>query len=200
MSAPPPIVIAAAEDQARLSPCGKSKRGAVLFSGTTIFGVGFNGPPPPMTCRDTGKADRDAMLCRRFCGLTCAHAEQRAIRNCTLSVSSPFLLKIAHIELVHVKIRMPVLGHSDGLVAGGRPSCEQCSVAILDVGYIAGVWLYEAPTPAEVETWERLCKGDSVAGSNPPGPPQPTWHRYTALEFHEATLAYRGLVFPKENV
>jgi hypothetical protein len=64
-------------------------------------------------------------------------------------------------ELVHVKV-------VDGLVvAGGGPSCWQCSRLALEVA-VAAVWLYE------------IDNG-------------PRWRRYTAEEFHRATLVACGL-------
>jgi hypothetical protein len=190
MKLPPDIIVQAAEDQASLSPCAKSKRGAVVFTiaphgSAEIFGVGYNGPPAPLTC---GASDR----CRSVCGKVCAHAEQRAIRSFMRRTADVRVSAIRRqiLDVLHVK-----LGPDGRVDAGGPPSCEQCSVAILDVGLISGVWLYEAPTPAAMETWERLCKGDSVAGSfNPSGPPEAAWRRYSALEFHQATLVNRGLV------
>jgi deoxycytidylate deaminase len=194
MKLPPNIIVQAAEDQASLSPCAKSKRGAVVFSmaasgAAQIFSAGFNGPPAPTTC---AASDR----CRAVCGKICAHAESRSLRSLLthprlvgMTATARAFVRSSVFDLLHVK-----LGVDGRVVAGGPPNCEQCSVAILDVGLITGVWLYEAPTPAAMETWDRLCKGDSVAGSsNPSGPPEAAWRRYSALEFHQATLVNRGL-------
>jgi len=185
MKFPPDIIVQSAEDQASLSPCAKSQRGAVVFSmasngAAQIFGVGFNGPPAPTTC---------AASDRSVCGKVCAHAESRALRGFLThprlaGMTARAFLRSSEFDLLHVK-----LGPDGRVAAGGPPSCEQCSVAILDLELISGVWLYEAPTPAAMETWERLCKGDSVSG-----PPEAAWRRYSALEFHQATLVNRGLV------
>ncbi len=55
------------------------------------------------------------------------------------------------------------------IVASGGPSCDQCSKLLLHAG-IAGMWLLH----------------------------EDGWRRYTALEFHEATLRNCGLTLTKE--
>jgi hypothetical protein len=71
---------------------------------------------------------------------------------------------LAGLELVHVKT---VEGR---VVPSGEPSCWQCSKTIVDVG-LEAVWLYE----------------------NRDGTPTPTWNRYTADAFHDATLKHEKL-------
>jgi hypothetical protein len=146
MQSPPDRVIAEAVEQARMSPCAKSKRGAVLFYaigseridrgrsapiGRTV-GHGFNHPPEGFVCDGS-------MSCRSDCAKICIHAEDAAIRN----VHPDYVYGI---ELVHVKV-------VDGeLVPGGPPSCWQCSRVIAETEY--PVWLFEA------QRWhdELMCK------------------------------------------
>lgn len=151
---PSNVIIGLAEQQARSSSCLKSKRGAVVYapSSLTAYGRGFNGQPEGFAC--TGSA-----ACRKACGMICEHAEARAIREAIAfrAAGAGWLA-----DLVHVKIG------SDGLlVAGGGPSCVQCSRLIVDVGFIGKVWLYE-----------------EHAGGG-----APSWVRYTADSFHQITLA-----------
>jgi hypothetical protein len=178
VNAPPDRYIDIAIATAGLSPCAKSKRGAVVFDplsrGEGIgewpmpIGVGYNGQPhipgvPESPC--DGSAE-----CRRDCAKICEHAEARAIREACLSWKTKTLAvhkslgirPLQLYELVHVKV---VGGH---LVPGGPPSCWQCSREILSIG-LAAVWLYLDE------------------------PSAPRWRRYTANEFHGETLHNAGL-------
>ena len=216
MIQPPASIISFAEDVARRSPCAKSKRGAVVFQGQnprnganpTIYGHGFNGQPDPFRCTGTDR-------CRRLCGQLCEHAEGRAIRSasgCVFVTSGRAESGEPDVDLVHVKI-----GEDGKLVAGGSPKCWQCSRAILDCGFIAGVWLYqrvpEENCPHIVESKRTdcmLCQGEACNLCSPPGSrtrcvhdvmerhhglamPDAVWHRYTADEFHRTTLRNCGM-------
>lgn len=75
-------------------------------------------------------------------------------------------MDIVGAEMLHVKV-VPIEGGWEPVASGG-PSCPDCSKLILEAG-IAGMWLLE----------ERDGK--------------PTLIRYTADEFHAATLANLGL-------
>ncbi len=138
-----------------LSPCAKSKRGAVLFdpelerererleteapnvklgddnlfsnvANLIAIGDGFNGPPRGFTCDGSDE-------CRRDCPKLCLHAEQRAIHEATRATPHDNLTAY---ELVHVKV-------VDGkVVHGGTPSCWQCSRLVVESS-LRGVWLYE---------------------------------------------------------
>jgi hypothetical protein len=142
VTAPPDWVIERAREQAMKSPCAKSKRGVVIFDAVMeadrerierrtgvqiaraimIRGIGFNGPPSPLAC--DGSAE-----CRRDCAKICLHAEHRAL-------ASTMFMGGAQAELVHVKVVNGIV------VAGGPPSCWQCSREVLESG-IRGVWLFE---------------------------------------------------------
>lgn len=166
---PPEYVIEAARATALRSPCAKSKRGVVIFDpeeaerydthrslyegffprDSIIQATGYNGQPGAFTC--TGSS-----ACREACAKLCMHAEQRAIMTAFAAHGD-----CSHLELVHVKV-------VDGqVVAGGGPSCWQCSRMIVEVR-LAGVWLFE-----RVED----DRGDFDA-----------WRFYEAEEFHRATL------------
>jgi hypothetical protein len=200
MSAPPDFAIRAAVEAGARSPCDKIKRGAVVFSGTGyrdgfILGVGHNAQPSPFAC--TGDA-----RCRSACGKLCEHAEQVAVREALIDPRADGTLRGLH--LVHAKV-------VDGdLVAGGGPSCWQCSRLVLAVG-LDGVWLYQ-------RTWEEClsedgcsyCAGtacaecEDVPHASRHSPEHhdrhhdlvevsPRWRYYTAEDFHRATLAACGI-------
>lgn len=153
-----------------MSPCAKSKRGAVIYcaSGDAMVGVskslwqvatGYNGPPGSVTC--DGSA-----ACRSSCRYRCEHAESRALLWAMTKLDSVSLSDFHRCDLVHVKIGM------DGeLEAGGGPSCVPCAVRILDVG-VGAVWLYEAQT--------FNADGSPLHGM---------WFRYTAADFHRRSCS-----------
>ena len=155
-SRPPPEAIEAAAQAARQSPCMKSKRGVCLYARLSdeilIAAAEFNGPPAEIGC-DGSEA------CRAACAQRCVHAEMRALRS--VANMKPRLNKFH--EILHVKV-------VDGwIVAGGGPSCWQCSREILDIG-IDGVWLFQRD----------VLGSDGISGS--------TWLFYDSLTFHRATL------------
>lgn len=191
MNAPPDYVIEVARRVGALSPCAKSKRGVVLFNQEradrvnnatgiepaseierfrdefVIVSRGFNGPPVGFGCANTG-------ACRSNCAAVCMHAEQRAILTAVGADD------VADLELVHVKVM-------DGaVVAGGPPSCLQCSRLVVEVA-LRGVWLYELPTVA------RANAAGVTRGDDPRHAELAEWRFYNADEFHRTTLANNGL-------
>lgn len=163
---PPVDVVALAVQAANRSPCAKSKRGAVLWCpptpsehaivaddlrehGMRIVSTGHNAR--------VGSPCDGSPRCRQTCGKRCEHAEAAAIRWARATTWPRPL------ELLHAKT---IDGH---LVAGGPPSCWQCSKAILVDGRIGGVWLYR----------------DMPSG--------PTWVRYSVDRFHALTLSNCGI-------
>jgi deoxycytidylate deaminase len=167
--APPDIAIRAAVEAGSRSPCAKSKRGAVVFSPyRNRLGVGCNAQPAPFTCTNDER-------CRAYCSRLCEHAEHRAIRDALCTISEVSLAGY-EAQLVHAKV-------VDGaLVAGGGPSCWQCSREVLSVG-LDGVWLYKLPTVAEANA-EGVTHMD-----DPRFLGLARWRYYTAEDFHRATLA-----------
>jgi hypothetical protein len=188
---PPSDSISRAEEEARQGRqrsggCIKSNRGASVFTlerFTTCKGGGYNGPPGDFRC--TGTDD-----CRKRCGSICQHAEVRAIHEAMLTppaYGGPPLPSSC--GLVHVKIG------TDGLVMpGGPPSCPSCSGMILDVGFIAEVWLYEESVRCGLCEAGVAFVADGVhrIGRGPATMPcrisKPAWRRYTAEEFHRRSL------------
>lgn len=169
---PPESAILAAVAAGSLSPCAKSKRGAVVYcpGSGVVLGRGWNGQPSPFSC--TGSDE-----CHALCGRLCIHAEVRAIRDATAGFGN-LGFPAGDVELVHAKV-------VDGqLAAGGGPSCWQCSREILDVG-IAAVWLFEQVLPDREPHLGRVAGGWERPGE--------TWRRYTAEEFHRATAAHHNL-------
>lgn len=158
MIRPPDEAVEAALAAARKSPCAKSQRGVSAYllldaapAPITVVATGFNGPPGTIPCDGS-----DA--CRASCKQRCVHAEMRALRQVAT-------MPLRHrVSLVHVE-----LDGAGALVAGGGPSCWQCSREVLDVG-VAGVWLYQY----------------GVIG--PRGLVGSAWLFYEALDFHQMTL------------
>jgi hypothetical protein len=190
---PPDSVVHEAVIAARRSPCSKSKRGVVIFEPdhddwqhppVVMVASGFNGPPGLMHCDGS-----DA--CRRDCPKICMHAEERAILQIDRDTWERFGdggFHMQHLDLVHVKV-------VDGkLVGGGGPSCWQCSRTVYDA-LLGGVWLYQTAESLGKMPVEHVPPGAQFGGAvasfmgatSPPAEPQ--WVRYTAEQFHRATLA-----------
>lgn len=185
MTQPPDNIIRIALEQAAQSPC-RSKRGAVIYcdgpaAGHLFLGAGFNGPPGG---RCPGRA-----ICAGNCGQRSVHAEVRAIRN--VQWPHPKSSDLVHVELAPGPYAIDVERSADGLpigqaphiisgevVACDGPSCPGCAAQILDVGFVGGVWLYEA-RPANV-IGDGAGTGARVNLAS--------WHRYTAAEFYEVTM------------
>ena len=164
---PPPLsMIDYAIEAAKQSPCVKSKRGAVLFDDDgRVWGKGWNGPPPQVE-GTLGKCDGSA-ACREHCTKRCLHAESRAIIDAMTWSEGGSRFP----ALLHVKI-----DEDDKLVAGGGPSCWQCSRMIVDVGFITGVWLYQR------------------AFADGPEEHQRAWCWYKAADFHRITADACGII------
>lgn len=189
---PPPWVLEAARVEAMKSPCQKSKRGAAIYSidecddilegrdvsraaflgipykadrykSQSIVDVAHNAPPNGWGCSGSE-------ACRRNCGKLCRHAEERAI------LAAGILTRCENLAMVHVKV-------VDGVVvAGGPPSCWQCSRLIADCG-IRGIWLYEKRFEA-AEDMHPAAVGREL---------EPAWKFYDARVFHTLTLAHEGI-------
>lgn len=184
MDNPNPKIIRCAEAAAARSPCAKSKRGVVVFrDGDLVLGSGFNGPPVGFGCDDS-------TACRGDCGKRCVHAEMRALRDPNvmayvvlsrsdlraLGSSQDKLRDFAGLDLLHVKI-----GEDGKVIAGGGPSCWQCSREILDVGFVRGVWLYVQPVHVDRPSQGFFPQVTEYPVGNP------AWRYYDAAEFHRVT-------------
>lgn len=133
---PRQVIVDLAVESANLSPCKKSKRGAVLYIPyEVVYGTGFNKPPGNLVC--TGDKQ-----CKVRCGKWCSHAESQAIKDAILHgaceqfcpKASPSKVDLSHYDLLHIKT-------VDGKpVPSGPPSCWQCAREVLETG-IEGVWL-----------------------------------------------------------
>jgi deoxycytidylate deaminase len=191
----PKIVVTKAREVALMSPCAKSKRGVVIFHPSgNIVAMGCNRPPrigwPPQLhgVEQTMRAREcdGSAACRESCAKRCIHAESTAVRTLVYSFAQTMLemrvtdqrrqrAMLGEFELVHVKI-----GADGDLVAGGGPSCWQCSREILDVG-IGFVWLYL--------TGEAAAEAAGEIGSDA----APTWMRYSAIDFDEISRKACGV-------
>lgn len=181
---PPQEAVTAAIHEARrgraLSACAKSSRGAAVFSRILgVYAVGHNAQPAPFACRGTA-------ACRVSCGKLCIHAEEAAIVAALPFWPEPQRDRIP-LEIVHVKI-----DERGDLVAGGPPSCITCSRTILGAG-IAAVWLFEAPRCTCGRTGPVHDDGCRAFDAD-------TWRRYSALEFHEATMRHPKADMGKTNI
>lgn len=143
--APQQEAINAAVRAAQISPCQKSKRGAVVFQP-------FNGRVCTPACNHRPDGPCDS-LCRpgvpsRIGRSTCAqlaiHAEHAAILHAVAEemaaayvADGDLAFRVRDCEMVHAKV--DDRGH---LVPSGGPSCLECAKAIMDVK-LQGVWLYE---------------------------------------------------------
>jgi deoxycytidylate deaminase len=187
-TSPPDAAIALAKDSAARSPC-RSKRGVVVYASEplgppTILGAGYNGPPASFDCPGRER-------CAGNCGQRSVHAETRALR---MAQSTTLRLGRVDLDLVHVE-----LAADGGVVACDGPSCWQCSREILDVGFVAGVWLYlglsrclacrRFEDSSERDQDRRRRCPECGANLTPRG----IWRRYAAAEFHRSTLRNAGL-------
>jgi len=132
-------IIQAAVDAANSSPCAKSKRGVVSFykegNASIILSVGYN-RAPDNSCDGSEE-------CRRDCNKRCTHAETVAILD-TINTNEGYPITA---QLLHVKT-------VDGLlVAGGPPSCWQCSKLALEAGF-SKFWLYEETETSPYGEWK----------------------------------------------
>lgn len=134
---PPADIIDLAIHATGQSPC-RSRRGVVIYHPVTdaVLGWGHNGPPLKMGC--PGRAH-----CAGNCGVRSVHAEARALRQADQARQAKGGM-LLHLELVHVERS----GLGPDVVACDGPSCPTCAREILDVGFVAGVWLYEVTPPA----------------------------------------------------
>lgn len=201
MTEPDQFMIDHALRLAASSTC-RSKRGVVLYDVRTgaFRGGGYNGPPGGCPGRE---------VCAGTCGKRSVHAEMRALRE------TPVYIRTGHppgpYDLVHVE-----LAPDGGVVACDGPSCWQCSREILDVGFVGGVWLYERVPEehcphlvenrridcaycqgiscAECDGDSEVCDHDVLERHGEIPTRDAIWRRYTAEEFHNATLKRNGMV------
>lgn len=139
--APPQFAIDAAVLAGAGAPCAKSRRGCAVFDPIegVVLSTGHNGQASPRECRGDE-------ACRKACTKLCCHAELRAIVSGLIEVAAQDgelarSQRLSGYELVHAKVK-------DGqLVAGGGPSCWQCSREVLE-NKLDAVWLYQE-TPEE---------------------------------------------------
>lgn len=146
-------VVRYAVEQARFSDCAKSRRGVVVFyrdaehDDYVVVGADCNGQPRTGCHRDDEPlACPGTELCRATCAVTAVHAEVRALRQAVEYVAEMHSQR--SLEMLHVKI-----DDSGELVAGGPPSCVQCSKEILDSGVVDMMWLYEKVIDQTLGVW-----------------------------------------------
>lgn len=197
---------------AAMSPC-RSKRGVALYDMHTgaFRGAGHNGPP-------VGGCPGRA-VCAGTCGQRSVHAEVRALRAAETYLRNghpPGPYDLIHVELatgLRIGVdrspdglpvgQAPYVVTSGGVVACDGPRCPGCAAQILDVGFVGGVWLYEAAqrercfggwafghryiSEFNVEVTCPACGGEGYIG--PPG----TWRRYTSEEFYRVTMERCGV-------
>lgn len=179
-------------DIARMSPCAKSQRGAVLFVSrdhrTKIIAYANNHQPAPFACTKSA-------ACFEHCGMLCLHAEQAALLALTEAEhDGQDGYEHRDMSMLHIKV-------VDGPpVAGGPPSCLQCSRLIVDSD-IEGVWLYQKLHPdvvAAQRAFQREKQRDLLAARNKDAyelegaHPSPVWVFWYREEFHRETMRNCG--------
>ena len=137
--------VEAAREAALRSSCQKSRRGVALWNRDGLVSIGWNHQPDPFRCRRSE-------ACRESCNKLCVHAEAYALLQ-----AGP-LARGA--QMLHVKI-----SPEGTILAGGPPSCWQCSRLILGAK-VSAMWLLE----------------DGRG-----------WVRYSAQDFHQTTLRNVGM-------
>lgn len=181
--------IAAARQGAEARACVKSSRGAAVFSGDCVLGVGFNQQPPPWSCRGT-----DA--CRRSCGASCVHAEEVAIFDAVLNGGARLLVPggkpsciTCSRTILNVGLSYVLLFESAWAGCASEVGCCYCEGACreCDIAETCGNGR-DACSPDH----DRHYGLDES---------EPRWRRYTAQAFHEATIAHpkAGIVADKET-
>jgi deoxycytidylate deaminase len=110
---------------ARNSTCNRHKCGAVIVSGDTIIGSGFNSPP--LNKEDQRRCSNSKeMYNKKITDKTCCvHAEQRAIMDALRNNPS----KIEGSRLYFMR-----LDKDNNTTKAGKPYCTICSKMSLDVG------------------------------------------------------------------
>lgn len=151
---------------AMLSPC-QSKRGVVIANRhSKLISSGFNDQPYPFRCDGTEN-------CKRTCGKTAVHAEQRALINCGAPLRGAWML--------HVKAKQ----HKP--CASMAPSCLECSKLILASG-IAWMHLLHDPQAQMLPGAEVVGEAEGFLSSGDLGTLQ--IRRYSAAHFHWLTAEY----------
>ncbi len=145
-------VLDKAIEQAKLSPCQKSKRGAVVFKDSLVLGVGNNAPPEPLWCNPE--------ICRAICAKYTVHAEQNAVFNALNSRQN-----LADASIFHIKV------NENGLtVPSNDLSCPECSRLVLrfhlkefilfqDAGYMG---LYGGLRQKDIHQKKKLKEKESI--------------------------------------
>lgn len=106
-------VFGTAVSEATLSPCAKSRRGAVVFKDGQILGKGNNSPKDDKFCIPP--------ICYPICSEYCDHAEANALKD---AISKGRDVEGASMFHIKVKGRAPVV--SDDL------SCLKCSTLVCE--------------------------------------------------------------------
>lgn len=101
-------IIDAATEEARRSPCAKSKRGAVVFKNGKILGLDNNHPNLPHTCIP------DA--CMNFCAFYTTHAERGACQDAIAKGNN-----INGASILHMKIK------NNEIIPVDTAECFDCS-------------------------------------------------------------------------
>lgn len=156
-----------AVEVAMKSPC-QSKRGVVLVSeGGDLISTGFNDQPYPFICDGSES-------CKRHCGKTAVHAEQRALLNATK-------MRLRGASMLHVKAK-------DGKpTASMAPSCLECSKLILASG-IAWMHLLHDPAAQMLPGATVECEVEGFLSDGSLGTLQV--RRYSSQNFHYLTAEY----------
>lgn len=112
---------------AKLSPCQKVKRSAVLITNLGVMcGEGFNGLPGKIPC--DGR-------CLQSCGTLAMHAEARALAHSAVRIMM-VTQNGGYVDVIHARF-----DNNGTLQAGRGPRCIECCKAMLDAG-VRNLWLF----------------------------------------------------------
>lgn len=141
---PPQEALDLAIVSAALSPCGKSRRGVVVFDTNQrnlILAQGCNYLP-------IGRCN-GSDICQATCAARCRHAEENATVDALVGIGTGG--DVSGLEVVHIETIEGVPQSS------GAPSCYHCSGFMLASG-IAAVWLLHEHGwhQYEIEEFHRL--------------------------------------------
>ncbi len=138
--------IETAKEEAKKSPCHRSKCGSVIVKDNEVIGKGYNSPPLGLkleNCRKDSlpKDFKSDKTC-------CVHAEQRAIMG-ALRVNSD---KIVGSRLYFIRLDL-----NNNPMKAGKPYCTICSKMALDAGIAEFVlWHEEGITAYNTEEYNAI--------------------------------------------
>lgn len=136
------FIIDVAIDEARRSPCAKSKRGAVVFKDGQILGRDHNHPNIPHTCVPD--------VCMNYCSFYTTHAERGACQDGIFRGNN-----LDGASILHMKIK-------NGLVKPvEKAECLDCSSYLMKLRS-SGIYIVELILMHTDDKNQVIFKGHSI--------------------------------------